>query len=115
MHSSFCGAHCLNKLATTLCMTGVSAGSIKPSLQMDLNYIVINEGGNAVGPVRVENVVLPETSNYNLFSLSKLLNSGWKMQDDASNVVMSRQCYKHYKRRTVLRALKKKRSGYCRR
>ena len=36
----------------------------------------------------MENVALLETSNYNLFSLSKLLNSGWKMQGDASKVVM---------------------------
>ena len=55
---------------------------------MDLDCIAINNDGNAIGPVRLENVALLETSNYNLFSLSKLLNSGWKMQGDASNVVM---------------------------
>ena len=76
MHSSFCGAHGLNKRATTLSTTGVSGGSIKPLLQMDLDYIAINKDGNAVGPVRLENVALLETSNYNLCSLSKLLNSG---------------------------------------
>ena len=76
MHSSFCGAHGLNKRATTLSTTGVSGGSIKPSLQMDLDCIVIDKNGNAAGFVRLENVALLETSNYNLFSLSKLLNRG---------------------------------------
>ena len=76
MHSSFCDAHGLNKRATTLRTTRVSCGSIKPSLQMDLNCIAINKDGNAVGPVRVENVAMLATSNYNLFSLYKLLNSG---------------------------------------
>ena len=76
MHSSFCGAHGLNKCATTLSSTGMSGGSIKPSLQMDLDCITINKDGNAVGPVRLENVPLLESSNYNLFILSKLLNSG---------------------------------------
>ena len=76
MHSSFCGAHGLNKRAATLSTTSVSGGSIKPLLQMDLDCIAINKDGNAVGPVRLENVALLETSTYNLFSLSKLLNSG---------------------------------------
>ena len=68
----------------------MSGSSIKPSLQMDLNCIAINKDGNAVGPVQLENVALLETSNYNSFSLSKLLNSGWKMQGNASKVVMSK-------------------------
>ena len=51
MHSSFCGAHGLNKRAATLSMTGVSGGSIKSLLQMDLDCRVINKDGNAVGPV----------------------------------------------------------------
>ena len=51
MHSSFCGAHGLNKRAITLSTTGVSGGRIKPSLQMDLNCIAVNKDGNAVGPV----------------------------------------------------------------
>ena len=51
MHSTCCGAHGLNKRATTLSTTGVSGGSIKPSLQMDLDCIAINKDGNAVGPV----------------------------------------------------------------
>ena len=78
MHSSFCSTHGLNKRATTLSTSGVSGGSIKPSLQMDLDCIAINKDGNVVGLVRLENVALLETSNYNLFGLSKLLNSGWK-------------------------------------
>ena len=90
MHSTFCGAHGLNKRATTLSTTGVSGGSIKPSLQMDLDCIAIDKNGNAVGSVRLENVALLKNSNYNLFSLSKLLNSGWKMQGDATKVVMSK-------------------------
>ena len=65
MYSSFCGAHGLNKRTTTLSMTGVSGGSIKPSLQMDLNYTAINKDDNAVCPVRVDNEALPEISNYN--------------------------------------------------
>ena len=76
MHSSFCSAHGLNKCGTTLSMTVVSGGSIKPSLQLDLDYIAINKHGNAIGPIRLENVALLETSNYSLFGLSKLLNSG---------------------------------------
>ena len=91
MHSSFCGAHGLDKCATTLGTTGVFGGSINPSLQMDLDCIAINKDGNAVGPVRLENVALLETSNYNLVSLSKLLNNGWKMQGDATKVVMSKR------------------------
>ena len=39
-------------------------------------------------PFNLENVALLGTSSYNLFSLSKLLNSGWKMQGDATKVVM---------------------------
>merc|ERR1712194_525908 len=66
-------------------------GSIKPSLQMDLDCIAIDKNGNAAGSIRLENVALLETSNYNLFSLSKLLNSGWKMQGDATKVVMSKR------------------------
>ena len=38
----------------------------------------------------MENVALLEISNYNLFSLSKLLNSRWKMQGNALKVVMSK-------------------------
>jgi len=91
MHSSFCGAHGLNKSATTLSTTRVSGSSIKPSLQMKMNCVDINKDGNAVGPVRLENVALLETSNYNVFSLSKLLNSGWKMQGDATKLVMSKR------------------------
>ena len=51
MHSSFCGAHSLNIRVTTLSTTGVSGGSIKPLLQMDLDCIAIDKNGNAVGPV----------------------------------------------------------------
>ena len=39
----------------------------------------------------MENVALLETSNYNLFSLSKLLNSGWKRQGNVTKVVMSKR------------------------
>ena len=69
-------------------MTRVSGGSITPLLKMDLNYIAINKDSNSVGPVRVENVALLETSNFNVCNLSKLLNSRWKIQGDASKVVM---------------------------
>ena len=79
MHSSFCGAHGLNKRATTLSTTSVSGGSIKPWLQTDLDCIAVNTDGNTVGPVQLEKVTLLETSNYNLFSVSKLLHSRWKM------------------------------------
>ena len=51
MHSSFCVAYGLNTYTTTLRTTGVSGGSIKPLLHMDLHCIVINKDGNAVGPV----------------------------------------------------------------
>ena len=51
MQSSFCGEHGLHTRATTLSTTGVSGGSIKPSLQMDLDCIAINKDGNIVGPV----------------------------------------------------------------
>ena len=91
MHSSFCSTHGLNKRATSLSTTCISGGSIKPSLQMDLDCIAINKDGNAFDPVRLENVALLETSNYNLFSLSKLLNSGRKIQCDATKVVMSKR------------------------
>ena len=38
----------------------------------------------------MEDVALLETSNYNLFSVSKLVSSGWKINSDVSKVVMSK-------------------------
>ena len=48
----------------------------------------MDKNGNTTGPVLLRNVALLESSNYNVFSSSKLLNSRWKMHDDASTFVM---------------------------
>ena len=89
MHSTFCGLYAINKRATTISTTNVSGSSIKPSLQMELECIAMDKNNKEAGPVLLGNVALLESINYNLFSLSKLLNSGQKMHGDASKVVMT--------------------------
>ena len=87
--STFCDSHGINKRATTIGTIGVSGGSIKSLLQIELECIAEGENGKAAGPVLLGNTALLESSDYNLFSLSKLLNSRWKMHGNASKVVMT--------------------------
>ena len=56
---------------------------------MDLKYIAADKSDTSAGPVRLGNGVLLESSNYNFFSLSMLLNNGRKIQSDASKALMN--------------------------
>ena len=89
MHSTFCAFRGINKRATTISTTGVFSGSIKPLLHIKLEFIAVDKNGKESVLVLLGNVVLLESSNYNLFSLSKLLNSGWKIHGNAPKVGMT--------------------------
>ena len=87
IHSTLSALNVINKRVTTSSMNGMSVGSIKASLQMKLECIAVNKNDKEASPVLLGKVALLESSNYNLCSVSKLLNRGRKMHGNASKVV----------------------------
>jgi hypothetical protein len=75
MHSNLYGLHGINKPATSISMTSVSGGIIKPLLQVELDCIAVDKNVNGAGLVQLGNSVFLESSNHNLFSLCKMLSS----------------------------------------
>ena len=57
---------------------------------IDIDCITFDNKGNEVGTMKVSNVNIIEQSNYNLFSLTKLLRNGWTMHGNPERIEMKK-------------------------
>ena len=69
---------------------GAVGGAIKPECMIDIDTTHSDKKGNSRFEVKITNVGYLPSSNYNLFSLSRLLAEGWTMQEDGNAITMTK-------------------------
>lgn len=79
-----------NQQELTATIQGVSGKGIRPDMLIDIDCIAFDNKGNEVSTMRMNNVNFIGNSNYNLFSLTKILRSGWTMHGNPERIVMKK-------------------------
>ena len=92
--SGHCTAHShggINKRPGVTTTTGVTGGTIKASMEMDIPTKHCDKFGKGEKRIVFKNVSYLENGNYNLCSLSRMMQEGWSMYGGDNGIEMTKE------------------------
>lgn len=89
-HTSFSNAGSKNERESQMLSKGIMGDEIKPGLEMDLECTHCDKFGNEVMDITLDSVGHMKGSNYNLCSLTRMMQKGWKLQGDKKAITMTK-------------------------
>ena len=80
----------LMKLVTKSSVIMGNGEKINRELVGTLNGSILNKEGEKINPVQIDNVVVSSQARYNLFSITSILKKGWKLKENAEEMIITK-------------------------
>ena len=90
-HSSISRVGGINVRESNASTLGITGESCSAQDEFDLPVTVCDKWGNMLFDIKMESIAHMPESNFNLLSLTRLLQDGWEMSGDAEAIVMTKE------------------------